>query len=128
MSERSPSAYPSYKPDPTTARMAVAGSGLIPRKATLEPPILPANRSSVAYPLARRGSRARSWRRHCCLLTVSRTGRPISGPSSLRPHRSRTGIVLGVTNRVYRYAARRLGWAGTNPVSLMLPSDRPKPS
>jgi integrase len=37
-------------------------------------------------------------------------------------------IVLGVTNRVYRYAARRLGWAGMNPVSLMLPSERPKPS
>ena len=37
-------------------------------------------------------------------------------------------IVLGVTNRVYRYAARRLGWTGANPVSLMLPSERPKPS
>lgn len=37
-------------------------------------------------------------------------------------------IVLGVTNRVYRYSARRLGWTGTNPVSLMLPSERPKPS
>jgi integrase len=37
-------------------------------------------------------------------------------------------VVLGVTGRVYRYAARRLGWAGTNPVSLMLPSERPKPS
>jgi integrase len=37
-------------------------------------------------------------------------------------------IVIGVTNRVYRYAARRLGWAGTNPVSLMLSSERPKPS
>lgn len=37
-------------------------------------------------------------------------------------------IVLGVTNRIYRYAARRLGWSGTNPVSLMLPSERPKPS
>ncbi|MBV9193531.1 MAG: tyrosine-type recombinase/integrase [Solirubrobacterales bacterium] len=37
-------------------------------------------------------------------------------------------IALGVTNRVYRYAARRLGWTGTNPVSLMLPSERPKPS
>ncbi len=37
-------------------------------------------------------------------------------------------IVVGVTNRVYRYAARRLGWVGTNPVSLMLPSERPKPS
>lgn len=37
-------------------------------------------------------------------------------------------IVIGVTNRVYRYAARRLGWAGINPVSLMLSSERPKPS
>ena len=37
-------------------------------------------------------------------------------------------IVLGITNRVYRYAVRRLGWASTNPVSLMLPSERPKPS
>src|SRR6202044_114220 len=37
-------------------------------------------------------------------------------------------IVVGVANRVYRYAARRLGWAGANPVSLMLSSERPKPS
>jgi len=37
-------------------------------------------------------------------------------------------IVIGVTNRICRYAARRLGWGGTNPVSLMLPSERPKPS
>ena len=35
-------------------------------------------------------------------------------------------ICVGVTNRIYRYAARRLGWVGTNPVSLMLPSERPK--
>lgn len=37
-------------------------------------------------------------------------------------------IAVGVTNRIYRYAARRLGWCGTNPVALMLPSERPKPS
>lgn len=37
-------------------------------------------------------------------------------------------VVLGVTNRVYRHAARRLGWAGANPVSLLLASERPKPS
>jgi integrase len=37
-------------------------------------------------------------------------------------------IVIGVTNRIYRYAARRLGWAGVNPVSLMLSSERPKPA
>jgi len=37
-------------------------------------------------------------------------------------------IVIGVTNRIYRYAARRLGWVGVNPVSLMLSSERPKPS
>ena len=36
-------------------------------------------------------------------------------------------IVVGVANRIYRYAARRLGWVGTNPVSLLLPSERPKP-
>jgi len=41
---------------------------------------------------------------------------------------SSIAIVIGVTNRIYRYAARRLGWSGTNPVSLMLPSERPKPS
>lgn len=37
-------------------------------------------------------------------------------------------IVLGVVNRVYRFAARRLNWQGTNPVSLMLSSERPKRS
>jgi integrase len=41
---------------------------------------------------------------------------------------STTAIVIGVTNRIYRYAARRLGWSGSNPVSLMLSSERPKPS
>jgi len=53
LSERSLSVYPSYKPDPVTARMAVAGSGLIPRKATLEPPMLPANRGSPRQPPGR---------------------------------------------------------------------------
>lgn len=33
-----------------------------------------------------------------------------------------------MTNRLYRFAARRLGWTGTNPVSLMLSSERPKPA
>jgi integrase len=37
-------------------------------------------------------------------------------------------IAIGVVNRLYRFAARRLGWAGANPVSLMLSSERPKPS
>jgi integrase len=37
-------------------------------------------------------------------------------------------IVVGVTNGIYRYAARRLGWMGVNPVSLLLSSERPKPS
>lgn len=37
-------------------------------------------------------------------------------------------IVIGVLNRIYRYASRRLGWRGVNPVSLMLSSERPKPS
>jgi integrase len=37
-------------------------------------------------------------------------------------------IVIGVVNRIYRFAARRLGFGGTNPVSLMLSSERPKPA
>ena len=37
-------------------------------------------------------------------------------------------IVIGVMNRIYRFAARRLGWSGANPVSLMLSSERPKPA
>jgi integrase len=37
-------------------------------------------------------------------------------------------IVIGVVNRIYRFAARRLGWSGANPVSLMLSSERPKPA
>jgi hypothetical protein len=53
VSERSPSADPSYKPDPVTAWMAVAGSGLIPRKATLELPRLPANRATRRLPRSR---------------------------------------------------------------------------
>jgi integrase len=34
--------------------------------------------------------------------------------------------VIAVTGQVYRYAARRLAWAGTSPVTLMLPSERPR--
>ena len=41
---------------------------------------------------------------------------------------STSAIVIGVVNRIFRFAARRLGWSGTNPVSLMLSSERPKPS
>lgn len=35
-------------------------------------------------------------------------------------------VVLGVLGRVYKYAARRLAWAGANPVALLLASERPK--
>jgi integrase len=35
-------------------------------------------------------------------------------------------VVLGVVGRVYKFAARRLGWKGTIPTTLMLPSERPK--
>ena len=62
MSERSPSAYPSYKPDPVTAWMAVAGSGLIPRKATLELPMPPRIPATATFHAAGRGSRRRSRR------------------------------------------------------------------
>lgn len=36
--------------------------------------------------------------------------------------------VLGATGRIYKFAARRLGFSGANPTSLMLPSERPKVS
>src|ERR1700750_404883 len=62
MSERSPSTYPSYKPDPVTAWMAVAGSGLIQRKATLELPMPPRTAPHVACHAAGRGPRYRARR------------------------------------------------------------------
>lgn len=37
-------------------------------------------------------------------------------------------VVLGVTGRIYKFAARRLGWNGTTPTTLMLASERPKVS
>jgi hypothetical protein len=44
---------PASTPDPVPAWMAGAGSGVIPRKATLEPPVLPANRRSRRQPPGR---------------------------------------------------------------------------
>lgn len=37
-------------------------------------------------------------------------------------------VVLGVTGRIYKFAARRLGWSGASPTTLMLSSERPKVS
>lgn len=37
-------------------------------------------------------------------------------------------VVLGVTGRIFKFAARRLGWVGTDPTKLMLSSERPKVS
>ncbi len=37
-------------------------------------------------------------------------------------------VVLGVAGRIYKYAARRLGWAGPIPTALMLASERPRVS
>jgi integrase len=36
--------------------------------------------------------------------------------------------VLGAVGRIYKFAARRLGFTGTNPITLMLSSERPKVS
>ena len=36
--------------------------------------------------------------------------------------------VLGAAGRIYKFAARRLGFSGTNPITLMLSSERPKVS
>ena len=48
-----PATWTASSPDPVTAWMAVAGSGLLPRKATLESPILPANRHQRRLPRSR---------------------------------------------------------------------------
>src|ERR1700744_397951 len=37
-------------------------------------------------------------------------------------------VVLGVVGQIYKFAARRLGWKGTIPTTLMLRSERPKVS
>src|SRR5262249_5209067 len=36
--------------------------------------------------------------------------------------------VLGAVGRIYKFAARRLGFTGMNPITLMLSSERPKVS
>jgi integrase len=36
------------------------------------------------------------------------------------------GIALGVVGQLYKFAARRLGWQGTIPTTLMLRSERPR--
>jgi len=35
-------------------------------------------------------------------------------------------VVLGVAGRIYKFAARRLGWNGSSPTTLMTASERPK--
>jgi len=60
--ERVPPTCPASTPDPVTARMAVTGSGVSPRQATLEAPVLPANRRSRRQPPGRRRTRYRSRR------------------------------------------------------------------
>lgn len=37
-------------------------------------------------------------------------------------------VVVAVVGRIYKFAARRLGWNGTDPTTLMLSSERPKVS
>ncbi len=37
-------------------------------------------------------------------------------------------VALAVVGQIYKFAARRLGWNGTIPTTLMLPSERPKVS
>ena len=69
MIERSPSTCPASTPDPVTAWMAVAGSGVIPRKAT----------SAARIRLAHRGSRCRPTNR-------TRVASPLSEKTLLPAH------------------------------------------
>ena len=69
--------------------MAVAGSGVIPRKATLEAPALPANRRSRRQPLAGRGTQYRS--RRTTPRSHHRTPAPGPFARSDAPSRARAG-------------------------------------
>jgi len=53
LSEWFPRTWAASSPDPVTAWMAVAGSGVLPRKATLEASILPASRRQRRLPPSR---------------------------------------------------------------------------
>ena len=83
--ERVPPTCPASTPDPVTAWMAVAGSGVIPRKATLEAPVLPANRRKRRQPPGR-----------------TRDSMPLSEADTLS--RQRASVVRGAPTRVMRYS------------------------
>jgi hypothetical protein len=88
LSEWFPPTWTASSPDPVTAWMAVAGSGLLPRKATLEAPTLPASRRQRRLPRSRtRPSaplsenttvhvRVSASHGHTCLLLPRRSPRP----------------------------------------------------
>jgi len=83
--ERVPLTCPASTPDPVTAWMAVAGSGVSPRQATLEAPVLPANRRKRRQPPGR-----------------TRDSMPLSEAGTLS--RQRASVARGVPTRVMRYA------------------------
>jgi hypothetical protein len=97
MSERSPSAYPSYKPDPVTAWMAVTGSGLIPRKATWNHRYSLRNAAAAAHPLTGRGPQHRLWVPRQNDLATDNTSSQHLAPHAplsvrLRGYSKRTGV------------------------------------
>jgi len=83
--ERAPPTCPASTPDPVTAWMAVTGSGVSPRQATLEAPVLPANRRKRRQPPGR-----------------TRDSMPLSEADTLS--RQRASVARGVPTRVMRYA------------------------
>jgi len=110
-----PSAYPSYKPDPVTAWMAVAGSGLIPRKATFEPPTLPADRTKRRLPRSRTRD-ATPISERASLLQIGEEqgvdGRHLLRCSPGQQTRSVPGARTQVAVRLadHRRLKRKLGW------------------
>ena len=87
MSQRSPSTYPSYKPVPVTAWMAVAGAGVIPRKATLELPMLPRTAPRVACHAAGREPRCRARKGVAAADLAPTDGRLMAPARALAPNR-----------------------------------------
>jgi hypothetical protein len=91
--ERVPPTCPASTPDPVTAWMAVAGSGVSPRQATFEAPALPANRRSRRPPPGRT--------RDSTPLSENYTPipSPVPAPARLREATPRTSLVRAAAGR-----------------------------
>ena len=106
-----------------------SGSPTLPRSGSQHPRTICGRGPESATGTPSNGTCSRAWDLGGSIESLRMISRVSSATFAIRGYRKSTSsIAIGVTNRVYRFAARRLGWSGANPVSLMLSSERPKPS